>query len=159
MAADPGHGTTRSTFGSQPLGRYKSAPSAGFGTSSRETAGKVFLSQKHMALACAGKNSPGPAMYQLPSSVGGKQPDGRRKDPPMWSFGGARRFKSHGPAPAKPDGHAGNNPGPGYYSNPPASVGPQVLGRFESQPIRSFGKADREKIRKVNRSGRRMIEP
>jgi hypothetical protein len=140
--------TTRSTFGAQPLGKYRSASEFGFGTSSRETAGKVFLTQKHMALSCAGRASPGPAGYTLPQSVGGKQPDGRKKDAPTWTFGSAQRFRPR-TAPVKPDGHAGNNPGPGHYVSPPASVGPQVLGRFKSQPIPSFGKADREKVRRV----------
>lgn len=148
MAVDRGAGTTRTTFGDQPEGRKKSAPSFSFGTSSREQAGKVFVSQEHTALATAGKHSPGPAVYLLPASVGGKQPDGRRKDPPSWGFGTAQRFRRPG-ATEKPDGHRGNNPGPGYYSKPPASVGPQVLGRFSSAPLVGFGTAERKDVRKV----------
>ena len=41
--------TTRRTFGDQPS--KKSYPSFSFGTSSREQAGKVFVSQEHTALA------------------------------------------------------------------------------------------------------------
>ena len=122
--------TTRSMLGDQPL--KASAPKFSFGSSTRDQAGKVFVSQEHTALATAGKGSPGPAVYTLPPSVGGKQPDGRRADPPSWGFGTAQRFRPR-TAPVKPDGHAGNNPGPGHYSAPPASVGPQVLGRLKSE--------------------------
>lgn len=140
--------TTRSTFGDQPEGRKKSAPSFGFGTASREQAGKVFVSQEHTALATAGTQSPGPAVYLLPPSVGGKQPDGRKYDPPSWGFGTAARFRTKALAKA-PDGHRGNNPGPGAYISPPASVGPQVLGRFASAPLMGFGTAERKHVRKV----------
>jgi len=140
--------TTRTTFGDQPLSVKASAPCFGFGSSSREVAQKVFVSQEHTALATAGKQSPGPAKYTLPASVGGKQPDGRKGDPPVWSFGTAQRFRS-GTAPEKPDGRYGNNPGPAHYAVPPASVGPQVLGRFKSEPLMGFGTAERKHVRKV----------
>jgi hypothetical protein len=138
--------TTRSMLGDQPL--KASAPKFSFGSSTRDQAGKVFVSQEHTALATAGKGSPGPAVYTLPPSVGGKQPDGRRADPPAWGFGTAQRFRPR-TAPVKPDGHAGNNPGPGHYSAPPASVGPQVLGRLKSEPLVGFGTAERKNVRKV----------
>jgi len=133
--------TTRSTFGDQPLGRRKTAPAFSFGSSSREQASKVFVSQEHTALATAGMHSPGPAVYLLPSSVGGKQPDGRRADPPAWAFGSANRFRQLGK----------NNklPGPDHYKEPPASVGPQVLGRFRTEPLMGFGTAERKHVRKV----------
>jgi hypothetical protein len=142
------HMTTRSTFGDQPSSVKASAPSFGFGTASREQAGKVFVSQEHTALATAGTQSPGPAVYLLPASVGGKQPDGRKADPPVWGFGTAQRFRPK-TAPQKPDGRHGNNPGPGYYGIPPASVGPQVLARFGSAPLVGFGTAERKNVRKV----------
>ena len=31
--------------------------------------------------------SPGPTKYKLAASVGGKQPDGRKPDPPVWGMG------------------------------------------------------------------------
>ena len=132
--------TTYSTFGNQALSAKKSAPSAGFGTASREQAQKLFLTQKHMELACAGRGSPGPAVYTLPPSVGGKQPDGRRADPPMYGFGTASRFRPMS---------APNIPAPGHYSTPPASVGPQVLGRFRTEPQMGFGTAERKDVKKV----------
>jgi len=93
-------------------------------------------------------HSPGPAVYELPPSVGGKQPDGRKRDPPVWGFGTSQRFRNRAPT-EKPDGHRGNNPGPGYYSMPPASVGPQVLARFRTEPLRGFGTAERKHVKKV----------
>lgn len=96
----------------------------------------------------AGKGSPGPALYTLPPSVGGKQPDGRKSDPPSWGFGTAQRFRPKS-APPKVDGHAGNNPGPNHYSNPPPSVGPQVLAKFRTEPLPGFGTAERKNVRKV----------
>lgn len=140
--------TTRSTLGDQPMSTKKSAPCYGFGSSTREQAGKVFVSQEHTALATAGTQSPGPATYLLPPSVGGKQPDGRKADPPVWGFGTSQRFRPKS-APVKPDGHAGNNPGPGAYGLPPASVGPQVLARHSTAPMMGFGTSKREKQRKV----------
>ena len=143
-----GRGTTRSMLGEQPSSTKKSAPSVGFGSGTREQAGKLFVSQEHTALATAGKHSPGPATYLLPPSVGGKQPDGRKADPPVWGFGTAQRFRPR-TAPMKPDGHAGNTPGPGHYEKPPASVGPQVLARFSSAPLMGFGTAERKNVKKV----------
>ena len=133
-------------LGDQPL--KKSAPKYGFGSSTRDQAGKVFVSQEHTALATAGKGSPGPAVYTLPPAVGGKQPDGRKSDPPSWGFGTASRFRTFKDT-GKPDGHRGNNPGPGYYNRPPASVGPQVLGGMKSEPLVGFGTAERKNVRKV----------
>lgn len=139
--------TTRTTFGDQPT--RTSAPSFGFGSSSREQAGKVFVSQEHTALATAGKGSPGPgANYQIPASIGGSQPDGRRKNPPSWSMGKNQRFTPKEEAKA-PDGRRGNNPGPGHYTKPPPAVGPQTLARFKSSPMVGFGTAGRKEVRKV----------
>jgi len=143
-----GTGTTRSTFGDQPVSYRKSAPSYGFGAATRDTAQKCFVSQEHTIKSHAGRSSPGPAVYLLPPSVGGKQPDGRKADPPVWGFGTAQRFRPKS-APVKPDGHRGNTPGPGAYSTPPASVGPQVLGRHTTEPQMGFGTAERKNVRKV----------
>lgn len=143
-----GTGTTRSMLGEQPSSVKKSAPAFGFGSASREQVNKCFVSQEHTLIATGGMHSPGPAVYLLPPSVGGKQPDGRKPDPPTWGFGTAQRFRPKS-APLKPDGHAGNNPGPGAYSMPPASVGPQVLARHSTAPLMGFGTAERKNMRKV----------
>eukprot|EP00322_Chrysochromulina_rotalis_P002286 CAMPEP_0115837084 /NCGR_PEP_ID=MMETSP0287-20121206/5039_1 /TAXON_ID=412157 /ORGANISM="Chrysochromulina rotalis, Strain UIO044" /LENGTH=311 /DNA_ID=CAMNT_0003290585 /DNA_START=17 /DNA_END=952 /DNA_ORIENTATION=+ len=145
--ADNPKGTTYSTFGQQSLGGKASAPSFGFGSNSRDKQNNVFISQEHMAIQCAGKNSPGPAMYTQPQSVG-PQPNSRYRRAPTPGFGTAERFRKR-PDAMKTDGRFGNNPGPGAYASPPASVGPQVLGRFKSEPLRGFGTAERKHVKKV----------
>lgn len=76
----------------QSLTVKKTAPAYGFGSATRDQANKLFVSQAHTILATGGRDSPGPAQYNLPPSVGGKQPDGKKPDPPVWGFGGADRF-------------------------------------------------------------------
>ena len=69
----------------------------------------------------AGKESQGPAAYTLPPSVGGKQPDGRKPDPPVWGFAKSPRVTMD-------DAEVGKrSPGPVYTI--PATVGPQPDGR------------------------------
>ena len=131
--------TMSSTFGYNPQSSRRTAPAFGFGACSREQAGKVFVSQEHTALATAGTQSPGPAQYLLPPSVGGKQPDGRKADPPSWAIGKDERFRY------EKKGHA--TPGPGNYKTPPASVGPQVIGRYKTEPLAGFGTAERKHVR------------
>ena len=133
--------TTRSTFGTQPLSVKRTSPAFGFGACSREQANKLFVSNTHTMLATAGTHSPGP-VYTLPKSIGGKQPDGRKPDAPVWAIGKAARFRPHS---------APNNlsPGPGHYKTPQASVGQQVLGRFRTEPLAGFGTAERRHVRKV----------
>lgn len=41
------------------------------------------------------------------------------------------------------------NPAPNQYATPPASVGPQTLGRFRTEPLVGFGTAERQHVRKV----------
>jgi len=118
----------------------KSSPSYGFGTSSREVAKKVFVSQQHTILATAGLHSPGPASCTLPNSVGEKQPNSRKQDPPSWGFGTANRFRPMS-APA--------NPAPGHHGRPQSAHGVQVDSKFKSQPLFGFGTATRKHTSKV----------
>ena len=127
-----------------------SAPKYGFGAASRGTAQKVFVSQEHTALATAGMHSPGPAVYLLPPSVGGTQPDGRRANPPSWGFGTANRFRPMS-APAVP--------GPGHYPMPPGAAGAQTNSRYSTQPIFGFGSAERKHVRKVRAAQREAVAP
>ena len=147
MAETNPKGTTYSTFGPQSLGGHESQPSFGFGTNSREKQGNVFISQEHMAIQCAGKCSPGPASYLLPQAIG-PQPDSRKSRGPTFGFGTSLRFRIRDKE-AKTDGRFGNNPSPAHYDPPPASVGPQVLGRFRSEPRMGFGTAERKHVKKV----------
>ena len=129
-----------STFGKQFSSARRGAPAYGFSAATREVANKVFVSQEHTALATAGMHSPGPASYLLPPSVGGKQPDGRRRDAPSFGFGSAPRFMT--------EKVSARTPGPGAGGHQPA-IGPQVNARFRSEPSAGFGKGNRDVAKKV----------
>lgn len=130
--------TTRSMFGDQPHSKRRSAPSYGFGSSTRNQAAKVFLSQEHAKLSTPGF-SPGPSAYQLRSSVG-SQPDGRKSSAPQWIFGSSGRFGAFG--------KSEKFPGPGSYDMP-QGVGMQVSSSKQTQPMFGFGSAGREHVAKV----------
>ena len=129
----------RSTLGKQSYSKFKSEPSFGFGVATREQAGKVFVSQEHTALATAGTTSPG-AIYDTKPSVGGKQSDGSKPDPPVWKFGTSNRF----PARSRSDFETEHN----YHL--PNLVGqkptPGQLSRVRSEPHFGFGTATREQV-------------
>jgi hypothetical protein len=135
----------KSTFGPQAYakdgGRFRSYPSYGFGASTREVAGKVFVSQEHTALATAGTQGPGP-IYLLAPSVGGKQPDGRKPDPPVWKLGTAERFPK--------SSSSLNEPGPQKYTLP-GLIGqkPTPGTSYRSEPIYGFGSATRDQCAKA----------
>ena len=81
---------TRSMFGDQAHSKRRSSPSYGFGSSTRNQAGKVFLSTDHAKLSTPGF-SPGPTVYTLHASLG-TQADGRKSSSPQWVFGSSGRF-------------------------------------------------------------------
>ena len=81
---------TRSMFGNQAHSMRTSAPSYGFGSSTRSNQEKVFMSPEHAKLQSS-TCSPGPSAYMLVQSVG-SQPDGRKASAPMWVFGSNSRF-------------------------------------------------------------------
>ena len=58
-------------YSKQSIAVKKQAPRYGFGSATRDQANKLFVSQEHTILATGGKDSPGPAQYILPASVGG----------------------------------------------------------------------------------------
>ena len=126
----------------QLISTKKAAPAYGFGSASRDQVNKLFVSQEHTLIATGGKDSPGPAKYLLPASVGGKQPDGRKPDPPTWTFSGANRFLyGYG----KPD----KKPGPDEYNMPPSVGGTQPDGARANAPSWGFGSATRDGVKKV----------
>ena len=86
----------------QGLKVARSAPAFGFGAGSRDQFSKLFVSQEHTLSNTYGRQSPGPATYVLPASVGGKQPDGRKPDPPVWRFAKNDRF-NYGKSDPVPD--------------------------------------------------------
>ena len=142
MVQDNKAAFTKSTFGPQFSTRRRTAPSYGFGTSTRAQANKLFVSQEHTQLATAGSHSPGPgAGYRLHPAVGGAQPDGRRANAPRYSMTTAERF----PGQKKVD----ISPGPGAHAVQSTAMGRQVTGAFKSEPRIGFGTAGREHVRKV----------
>ncbi|KAG8464681.1 hypothetical protein KFE25_010049 [Diacronema lutheri] len=120
---------TRSLMGQQPLGKWKSSPSFGFGTGSRDQREKVFISMAHVK-GVFGRHSPGPAMYGLPSATG-PQLLSTKDSQPRWAFGSAQRF---------PRSKFEPGPGPGAYTHH-AALGRQVMSKYASQPIFGFGSA------------------
>ena len=108
--------STRSMFGEQPNSKRPSSASYGFGSATRDQAARVYAS-KQMAKLSVPSSSPGPAVYNLRSSVG-KQAEGHKPSSQQWQFGTDNRFASVALVDKK-------NPGPGAYSSD-ASVGIQV---------------------------------
>ena len=90
------------------------------------------MSQEHTLTIKHGTLSPGPAYYTQPPSVGGKQPDGRKPDPPVWRIGKAERFLFG-------YGKSEDRPGPDAYR-----VSPYIL-----RNAATFGAASRDVANKV----------
>ena len=149
-ASTPRHGKLKASMDStvymprgastQAISIKKAAPIYGFGSATREQANKVFVSQEHTLIALGGSDSPGPAGYILPPSVGGKQPNGKMADPPVWAFGTANRFQI---------GKSEKKPGPDEYKMYPSIGGNQPDGARENAPEWGFGTATRDQINKL----------
>ena len=96
-------GGTRTTLGPQVSSKRTSAPNYGFGTGTRATQEKVFVSQEHAALQ-GNPSSPGPGNYPFVPSVG-PQVNGAFESAPLYTFGADERFskgnKSKGKGKAK----------------------------------------------------------
>lgn len=138
MAFDGSKMMTKSMFGDQSVSKRQSSPAYGFGSGTRETTSKIFISSEHAKLQ-APLSSPGPSAYTLKSSIAG-QVDGRKMTAPQWVFGSSNRFSYENRSTA--------TPGPGSY-NLKESVGPQVTSKQQSQPIYSFGTANRDNMKNV----------
>lgn len=138
-------GTPRG-YSAQSLAAKARAPAYGFGSATREQAGKVTGQPERLL----GSISPGPAKYHLHASIGGKQPDGRKPDPPVWGFNHAGRFLyGYG----KPD----KRPGPDEYKMPDSVGGKQPDGRMADPPVWGFGTATREQAGKVTGQPERLL--
>ena len=131
---------TKSMLGDQAVSRRRSAPKYGFGSSTRQQAAKVFMSQEHAKLAPPAASTPGPSAYTLNPAVG-TQVDGSKKSAPIWVFGSSDRFQGN----TKP---SAQNPGPGTYDMTPG-VGPQTSSAKQTQPMFGFGTSTREHVSKV----------
>ena len=131
---------TRSMLGAQVSSKRESAPSYGFGSSTREHRERVFISQEHAALAIGDGRSPGPAVYPARPSIG-PQVNGAIATAPQWAFGSDNRF-------SPPNKSTVDNPAPGHHDQR-ASIGPQVNGALQSAPVFSFGSSTRDHQQKV----------
>jgi len=140
-------GGTRSTLG--PQGVRPSAPNYGFGSGTRETQSKVFISQEHAALA-VNPLSPGPAMYSTVASVG-PQVNSAMESAPRYGFGTSDRddvakvYISHEHEKTMPGGLFA--PGPQY--NFETGIGQQVTSQKATLPLYGFGSSTREHQQKV----------
>ena len=81
---------TRSTCGIQFRSTYKSNPSFGFGTASRETVAKRFVSDAHKKKEIP-VWTPGPGAYKHAITTG-KQPESKIRTEPRYGFGTSERF-------------------------------------------------------------------
>lgn len=111
-AANPGPGTytVSPAHGKQPSSMKPSYPINSFTKADRDrTAASVYLGPKQQ-LSFWGRNSPGPALYNLPTAVG-TQPSSMRRSAPRAGFGTADRFAYMDNALK-----ACATPGPGSYS-------------------------------------------
>jgi len=127
----------RSMMGPQVNSAHGSSPMFGFGSATREQAGKVFVSTEHARLANKGI-SPGPA-YTMRACIG-PQVDGAIESSPQWVFGSGARFVE--------EFKKENNVGPGSYDLK-SSLAPQFNSAQENSPVYSMGTSTREKVQSV----------
>lgn len=118
---------TRSLMGTQPIAKWKSSPSFGFGSGTRDQRELVFISRAH-SKGIFGRNSPGPANYPAFATTG-PQVLSTMQTQPRWAFGTCQRF---------PRSKYSSGPGPAAYSHHPA-LGRQITSKFTTQPIFGFG--------------------
>jgi hypothetical protein len=95
-------------MGVQVKSQAQSAPSYGFGTASRETAQKRFISDEHSKSKIPAY-TPGPGAYKHAVTVSTKQSESKSREAPAWRFGTQDRF---GKRDSKRDAGV---PGPGAY--------------------------------------------
>lgn len=134
-------GGTRTTLGPQVSSKRATAPSYGFGSGTRETQERVFISHEHASLSSGGvARSPGPAVYSHRPSVG-VQVDGAKESAPLWAFGTEERF-------APPNKSTADNPAPGHHGTQ-SGIGIQVDSKKASLPLYGFGSSTREQQEKV----------
>jgi len=136
----------KSTLGKQSYSNLKSEPVFGFGSGTRQQREKIFIS-KEVSKAEVSAEGPG-AIYNLPASIGGKQPDGQKSDPPVWTFNKANRF----PKASKDLPGGVEDPGHKYNIEQPLGRSPSSgqLSHVRSEPLFTFGTSTREKIEKAS---------
>ena len=98
--------TLNAAVGNQVLSTMHSAATPGFGASTRDQMGKIYISPEHEK-AQTGNNSPGPCNYALPEGTG-PQPLSKYHSLPAYGFGTAERWMPNKTTSALA-------PGPGSY--------------------------------------------
>ena len=102
----PGDTFVRSMMGDQLVSSRVSAPSFGFGSSTRENREKMYYSEEHAKLAVGTNRSPGPTTSGG-KSIFGAQFSSALESEPQWVFGTSDRW-------AKPGAGKGPNPPNAY---------------------------------------------
>lgn len=138
----PGPGAYKSeqSLGVQKESMRSTSPRPVFGTARRSEVQKVYLDDELMK-QWYGKESPGPNMYNVPTSIG-KQPDSKRESAPTWRQGTEPRFKYDFIDRAK------ELPGAGQYNSTQA-LGKQNQSEKTSLPSYSIGTSTREHSKKA----------
>ena len=95
-------------MGVQVKSQSQSAPSYGFGTASRETAQKRFISDAH-AKTKIPAYTPGPGAYKHAVTISTRQSESKSREAPAWRFGTQDRFGK------RESKHTAQVPGPGAY--------------------------------------------
>lgn len=125
-----------------------SAPSYGFGSSTREHQEKVFVSQEHAALIAA-PCSPGP-VYDQRASIG-PQVNGALESAPRYGFGTSNRehaAKVYISSEHEKVSGGRDAPGPGTY-DAESGIGQQPDSKKATLPRYGFGSSTREHQQKV----------
>jgi len=130
----PGQYPTKSSLSVQVESTKPSASNPGFGSSTRDSEKKVFLSREHEK-SQFGSYSPGPATYKQYASVG-KQVPSTKASLPTWKFGSEGRFMYDYVK------RASALPGAGQYEVK-SGVGKQSDSKKSSTPQFGFGSCER----------------
>ncbi|KAJ1621560.1 hypothetical protein T492DRAFT_1068932 [Pavlovales sp. CCMP2436] len=132
-AWEPSQMRASSTFGRQAVSERSNAPAFKFGSATRATQARVYLSKEHEKHTSR-SDSPGPAGYDPAAAL---------VQTPAYRFPRADRFPSID--------LGAQSPGPGQH-NVPSGLGIQRSSSNRSLPSYSMGKATREGLGKLHAS-------
>lgn len=110
----PGSYGSMSSLGTQAISAKPSNAAYGFGSCTRLTRAKVYLSPAHEK-TLFGQGSPGPQAYGLGRSSMGAQYVSKASTAPTFSFSKAARFGGGSPGRRPTQNNSANRPGPGSY--------------------------------------------
>ena len=136
----PGSYKVASSVAPQCESTKKSAPQMGFGSSVRDSNGKVFITKQHDKVNF-GVHSPGPSQYTAGSGMG-TQHNSRKSSAPAFQQGKSGRFQYDYVKRAE------KLPGAGQYIIQ-STVGSQADSKKRSMPKFSFGSGTRDASNKL----------